>query len=54
LGFKKLQVNVPAAKPAVRLAGRPVSATFTREGGLTTLEFARPIVINAGQSCAVG
>ena len=53
LGFKKLQVNVPAAKPAVRLAGRSVSVTVTREDGLTTLEFARPISIHAGQSCVI-
>jgi uncharacterized protein (DUF608 family) len=54
LGFKRLQVNVPGTKPAVRLAGRSVSATVSREDGLTTLEFAQPISIHAGQSCAIG
>jgi uncharacterized protein (DUF608 family) len=54
LRFKMLQVNVPGAKPSVRLAGRAVSAAVTREGGLTTLEFAPPMTIDAGQSCVIG
>jgi uncharacterized protein (DUF608 family) len=53
LEFKKLQVNLPSSKPVVRLAGHVVDAKASRQGSLTTLEFARAIVINAGQTCSV-
>jgi hypothetical protein len=54
IGFQKLRVNVPGTKPVVRLAGRAMNASITRESGITTLEFSQPITINVGQSCAIG
>jgi uncharacterized protein (DUF608 family) len=54
LEFKKLQVNVPNANPGVRLDGRGVNAKTSQQGSLTTLEFAQPISIKAGQTCTIG
>ncbi len=54
LEFKKLLVNLPKAKPTVRLARHVVDAKPSREGAFTTLEFAQPLSINAGQVCTVG
>jgi uncharacterized protein (DUF608 family) len=54
LKFKKLQVNLANAKSSVRLSGHAIAAKATREGALTTLEFALPLSINAGESLAVG
>jgi len=54
LTFKKLQVNLPGNKPAVRVAGRAMEAQATRQGTLTTLEFAQAVSLRAGQTCTVG
>jgi uncharacterized protein (DUF608 family) len=54
LTFKKLQVNLPGSRLAVRLVGRVVEARMTRQGSLSTLEFAQPVSIQAGQTCTVG
>jgi hypothetical protein len=53
LTFKKLQVNLANPKPAVLLAGRPVAAVATRQGSITTIEFAQPVSIEAGQTLTV-
>jgi uncharacterized protein (DUF608 family) len=54
LTFKKLQVNLPGTRLAVRLAGHAMDAHITRQGTLVTLEFTRPLALQAGQSCTVG
>jgi hypothetical protein len=54
LTFKRLQVNLRGNKPAVRVAGRAMEAQATRQGTLTTLEFAQAVSLRAGQTCTVG
>ena len=53
LAFKKLQVNVANAKPVVRLAGRTLESTASRQGTVTTIEFPQPVSIEAGQTLTV-
>jgi len=53
LTFKKLQVNVANAKLTVVLAGRAIESTAWRRGTVTTLEFAQPVSIEAGQTLTV-
>jgi len=53
LTFKKLQVNLANPKPAVLLAGRPVAGAATRQGAITTIEFAQPVTIETGQTLTV-
>jgi uncharacterized protein (DUF608 family) len=54
LTFKKLQVNLPGSRLAVRLAGHVMEARSTRQGPLVTLEFAQPVSLHAGEACSVG
>ena len=54
LTFKKLQVNLPGTRLAARVAGQDMGARVTRQGAVATLEFAQPLSLRAGQSCAVG
>jgi uncharacterized protein (DUF608 family) len=53
LTFKKLQVKTAAAKPTVTLAGKALEATATKQGTVTTLEFAQPVSIEAGQTLTI-
>jgi uncharacterized protein (DUF608 family) len=54
LTFKKLQVNLPGTRLAVRVAGQAMAARLLRQGALATLEFAQPLSLHAGQACTVG
>jgi len=53
LTFRRLQVKTAAAKPTVTLAGKALEATATKQGAVTTLEFAQPVSIEAGQTLTV-
>jgi hypothetical protein len=54
LTFKRLQVNLPGARPAVRLAGRALASQAARQGSVTVIEFTQPVSIEAGQTLTVG
>ncbi len=54
LSFKKLEVNLPATRLAVRVAGHSVAARTTRQGSNVTFEFPQPMTLQAGQTCTVG
>jgi uncharacterized protein (DUF608 family) len=53
LSFKKLQVNLANAKPAVQLGGRPLASQSARQGNVTVIEFAQQVSIGAGQTLTV-
>jgi len=53
LRFKKLQVNVGSPRPAVRLGGRALASQAERQGSVTSIEFAQPVSIEAGQTLTV-
>lgn len=53
LEFKKLRLKIPRKNPVIRLSGRVIAAKATQEDGVTTLDFAQPISIQAGQSCTI-
>jgi uncharacterized protein (DUF608 family) len=53
LTFGKLKVKLANAKPDVQLAGRALAGKATRQGAVTTIEFAQPVSIVAGQTLTV-
>jgi hypothetical protein len=54
LKFKKLRLNLARANPAVRLSGRALEASASRDGSIATLEFPQPLTIHAGETLAIG
>jgi len=53
LSFQRLQLGLANPKPAARLAGRTLQSTASRMGSVTTIQFSRPVSIEAGQTLIV-